>query len=179
MFSGSSRGTRAITHTRKRTRQDNKKDNVWFTSEAWQTLWGRTITFLHRNGLLASSKQCSRLPPHIIAVDYTATYNINRHNMSMQEWSREDVSDNISWYFPQCYTRKSIHDWRFWLSQCLQKWLPLLHYWVCQTSVTEAMDDAEVDKCTTIYAYQWFCEICSSALMQAPQSRWYWDNSIY
>ena len=97
----------------------------------------------------------------------------------MQKCSCEDVSDNISLYFPQCYTRKSIRDWRFWLSQCLQKWLPLLHYWVCQTSATEALDDAEVDKCTTIDAYQWFCEICYSALMQAPQSRWYWDNSIY
>ena len=96
---------------------------------------------------------------------------LHRCNVSMQERSREDVSDGISWYCPRCYTRKSIRDGSFFAKSklSLQKWLLLLHYWVRQTPVTEAMDDAEVNKRTAIDEYQWFREICSSALMRAPQ----------
>ena len=43
--------------------------------ELGQTIWGGTdkiIAFLRRNRLLASSKQCSRLPPYIpIELQYT------------------------------------------------------------------------------------------------------------
>ena len=31
----------------------------------------------------------------------------------MQERVRSDVSDGVSWYCPQCYTRKSIRDGSF------------------------------------------------------------------
>ena len=89
----------------------------------------------------------------------------------MQERQRADVSDGMSWYCPQCYTRKSIREGSFFskLKLSLQKWLLLLHYWVRETPVTQAMEDAEVDKRTAVDVYQWLREICSSALLRAPQ----------
>ena len=45
----------------------------------------------------------------------------------------------------------------------------LIHYWVQQYPVTAAAQDAGVDKCTAIDAYQWLREICSSSLLRAPQ----------
>ena len=89
----------------------------------------------------------------------------------MQERQRDDVSDGVSWYCPRCYTRKSIREGSFFSKSklSLQKWLLLLHYWVRETPVTQAMEDAEVDKRTAVDGYQWFREICSSALVRAPQ----------
>ena len=89
----------------------------------------------------------------------------------MQKRGRDDVSDGVSWYCPQCYTRKSIRDGSFFSKSklSLKKWFLLLHYWVRQTPVTDAMQDAEVDKHTAVDAYQWFREIYSSALLRAPQ----------
>ena len=89
----------------------------------------------------------------------------------MQERQRADISDGVSWYCPQCYTRKSIHEGSLFSKSklSLQKWLLLLRYWVRETPVTQAMEDAEVDKRTAVDGYEWFCEICSSALLRAPQ----------
>jgi hypothetical protein len=94
-----------------------------------------------------------------------------RCNTAMQERQRGDVSDGVSWYCLQCYTRKSIREGSFFSKSklSLQKWLLLLHYWVRETPVTQAMEDAEVDKRTAVDSYQWFREICSSALLRAPQ----------
>ena len=52
----------------------------------------------------------------------------------MQERVQSDVSDGVSWYCPQCYTRKSIRDGSF-FSKSLQKWMLLLHFWVRQCPV--------------------------------------------
>ena len=45
----------------------------------------------------------------------------------------------------------------------------LLHFWVHQYPVTDAMKEAEVDKRTAVDAYQWLREICSSSLLRRPQ----------
>lgn len=62
------------------------------------------------------------------------------------------VTFGVSWYCPQCYTRKSIRDGSFFAKSKLplQKWLLLLHYWVRQTPVTE---DAKIER-TAIDIYQ-------------------------
>ena len=74
----------------------------------------------------------------------------------MQECVRSDVSDGVSWYCPQCYTRKSIRDGSFFSKSkiTLQKRMLLLHFWVRQCPVTDAMKDAEVDKHTAIDVFQ-------------------------
>ena len=97
--------------------------------------------------------------------------NAYRCNVPMQERARADVSDGVSWSCPQCYTRKSIRDGSFFAKSkiTLQKWMLLLHFWVRQYPVTDAMQEAEVDRRTAIDVYQWFREICSSNLVQAPQ----------
>ena len=86
----------------------------------------------------------------------------------MQERVR---SDGVSWYCPQCYTRKSIRDGSFFSKSkiTLQKWMILLHFWVHEYPVTCAMREAVVDKRTAIDIYQWLQEICSSRLLQSPQ----------
>ena len=73
--------------------------------------------------------------------------------------------------YTQCYTRRSIRDGSFFTKSkiTLQKWMILIHYWVQQYPVTAAAQDAGVDKCTAIDAYQWLREICSSSLLRAPQ----------
>ena len=92
-------------------------------------------------------------------------------NVPMQERERADVSDGVSWYCPQCYTRKSIRDGSFFSKSkiTLQKWMILLHFWVHQYPVTDAMQEAEVDRRTAIDVYQWLREICSSSLIHGPQ----------
>ena len=50
----------------------------------------------------------------------------------------------------------------------LKKWLVLLHYWVREFPVTTATLDAETHKGSAINAYQWFREICSTALLNTP-----------
>ena len=77
------------------------------------TIWGGTdkiISFLRRNGLLASAKNCSRLAVFVRSDLYIIYY---RCRVPMQECVRSDVSDGVSWYCPQCYTRKSIRDGSF------------------------------------------------------------------
>ena len=83
----------------------------------------------------------------------------------MDERVRDDVSDGFSWYCPQCYTRKSIRDGSFFskFKLSLQKWLLLLHYWVHQTHVTDALEDVEVDKRTAVDVYHWLREITTTA----------------
>ena len=94
-----------------------------------------------------------------------------RCNVPMQDRVRADVSDGVSWYCPQCYTRKSIREGSFFSKSkiTLQKWMIILHFWVHQYPVTDVMLEADVDKHTAIDAYQWFREICSSSLLLGPQ----------
>ena len=85
-------------------------------------------------------------------------------NTPMIEWPREDVPDGVSWYCPQCYTRKSIRRSRL----PLQKWVILMYMWVRQYPVTDASEEAEVGEHTAIDVYQWLWEVCSQALLNGP-----------
>ena len=111
------------------------------------------------------------LAEHYIGIILYTTDTTCRCNVPMQERKRSDVTDSVSWYCPQCYTRKSIRDGSFFAKSkiTLQKWMLLLHFWVHQYPVTDAMQEAEVDRRTAIDAYQWLREICSFSLIQAPQ----------
>ena len=88
----------------------------------------------------------------------------------MIERERTDVSDGISWYCPQCYTRKSIRQNSFFAKSRLplQKWVLLIYFWVRQYPVTDAHEEAEVGEHTAIDIYQWLREVCSQKLLGGP-----------
>ncbi len=50
----------------------------------------------------------------------------------------------------------------------LQKWMILLYWWVREYPVTDAAEEAEVRRDTTINVYQWFREVCLTKLIQTP-----------
>ena len=82
----------------------------------------------------------------------------------MQEKPRHDISDDRSWWCPQCKGRKSIRTGSF-FSKSRQKWLILLFYWVHECPVTDAAENAEVNKETAIDVYQRLRETCSTTLV--------------
>ena len=49
-----------------------------------------------------------------------------------------------------------------------QKWLLLIHLWARDCSVTDAMEQAEVDTRTAVDVYQWLREVCTTKLLQTP-----------
>ena len=73
-------------------------------------------------------------------------------NTPMVERPRDDVSDGVSLYCPQCYTRKSIRKNSFFDKSrlSLQKWVLLLYMWVRQYPVTDTCEEAEVGERTAI-----------------------------
>ena len=88
----------------------------------------------------------------------------------MVERPRDDVSDGISWYCQECYTRKSIRKDSFFDKSrlTLQKWVLLMYMWVRQYPVTDACEEAEVTQHTAIDVYQWLREVCSQTLLNGP-----------
>ena len=88
----------------------------------------------------------------------------------MEERERSDISDGVSWYCPQCYTRKTIRNGSFFsISRLtLQKWLLLMYLLARQYPVTDAMEEADVDRRTAIDIYQWLREVCSTKLLSSP-----------
>ena len=86
----------------------------------------------------------------------------------MQEVTRSDVSDGISWWCPQCKGRKSIREGSFFSRSrlTLQKWLMLLYFWVHDNPVIDVAVQVEVSKGTAIDVYQWLREVCSTALLR-------------
>ena len=88
----------------------------------------------------------------------------------MVERPRDDVSDGVSWYCSQCYTRKSIRKDSFFDKSRLplQRWVILMYMWVRQYPVTDACEVAEVGERTSIDVYQWLREVCSQALLNGP-----------
>ena len=88
----------------------------------------------------------------------------------MEERERNDSSDGVSWYCPQCYTRKSIRDGSFFSNShlSLQKLLLIMYLWARQYPVTDAMEEAVVDKRTAIDIYQWLREVCTTKLLSSP-----------
>ena len=132
----------------------------------------RIIAYLRQHNLLASTVDCTR---------YRGSYSMKsykiRHcnacrcpNTPMVERPRDDVSDGVSWYCPQCYTRKSIRKNSFFDKSrlSLQKWVQLLYMWVRQYPVTDACEEAEVGERAAIDIYQWLREVCSQALLNSP-----------
>ena len=88
------------------------------------------------------------------------TCTICRCNVQMREQPRRDVADQVSWWCPQCKTRKTRDGSFFQKSHLtLQKWLLLLYKMRArQYPVTDAAQEAEVDKGTAFDVYQWFRE---------------------
>ena len=88
---------------------------------------------------------------------------------AMKERELSDSSDGVSWYCPQCYTRKSIRDGSFFSNShlSLQKLLLIMYLWARQYPVTDAMEDAVVDKRTAIDIYQWLREVCTTKLLSS------------
>ena len=92
------------------------------------------------------------------------------HNVHMVERERADVSDGVSWYCPQCYTRKSIRSNSFFDKSRLplKKWFLIMYLWVRQYPVTDVYEEAEVAEHTAIDIYQWLREVCSQTLLNDP-----------
>ena len=82
---------------------------------------------------------------------------------------RLDVSDGVSWWCRNCKTCKSIRAGSFFGKSrlSLQKWLIVMYWWARQYPVTDAYQEAQVDKGTAINIYRWLREICSSKLLQS------------
>ena len=87
----------------------------------------------------------------------------------MEERERSDVSDGVSWYCPQWHTLKTIRDGNFFSKSrmTLQKWLLMMYLWARQYPVTDAMEEADVDRRTAIDIYQWLREVCSTKLLSS------------
>ena len=90
-----------------------------------------------------------------------------RCSFAMKEREHSDVSDGVSWYCPQCYAHKTIRDGSFFSKSrlTLQKWLLMMYLWARQYLVTDAMEEADVDRRTAIDIYQWLREVCSTKLL--------------
>ena len=127
----------------------------------------KIIAYLCSHCLLSASKSCSR---------YLNTNTINLKNVycrcsfAMEERERSDISDGVSWYCPQCYTRNTIKDGSFFSKShlTLQKWLLLMYLWARPYTVTDAMEEADVDRRTAIDIYQRLREVYSTKLLSSP-----------
>lgn len=88
----------------------------------------------------------------------------------MVERQRNDVTDGVSWRCLQCKARKTIREGSFFHKSrlTLQKWLILMLWWAREYAVTEAAQEAEVDKNTAVDVYRWLREVCSTKLLPMP-----------
>ena len=67
-------------------------------------------------------------------------------------------------------TSVSVRDGSFFAKSkiTLQKWLILLYWWVREYPVSDAAEEAEVTRATSVQAYQYFRDVCTAKLLQAP-----------
>lgn len=88
----------------------------------------------------------------------------------MREVPRSDARDKYSWWCRQCKGRKSIRTGSFFQKSnvTLQQWLLMLYLWARQYPVTDAAEEAKVSVRVSIDMYQWFREVCTNILLQAP-----------
>ena len=88
----------------------------------------------------------------------------------MQERTRKDVTNGVTWFCKQCKTCKSIRDGSFFSKSrlSLQKWFLMLWFWAREYPVIEAAGEAEIGRPVAIDIYQWLREVCSSKLIQSP-----------
>ena len=110
------------------------------------------IDYFRRHHLLADHLNCSRC------------------GIGMRERPRSDVSDGVSWWCPQCKTRKTVRENSFFKNSrlSLQKWLLLMHYWARNYPVTDSAEEMKVDAGTAVDVFQWFREVCTTKLLQTP-----------
>ena len=107
----------------------------------------------------------------MITVECTDTILILfRCGIPMQERPRKDVSDQYSWWCPQCKGRKTIRTGSFFEKSklSLKKWLLIIHFWSRQLPVTDAELQLEISRSTAIDIYQWLREVCSTKLLTTP-----------
>ena len=74
------------------------------------------------------------------------------------------------WRCSQCHKCVSVRDGSFFAKSkiTLQKWLILLYWWVREYPVSDAAEEAEVTRATSVQAYQYFRDVCTAKLLQAP-----------
>ena len=110
------------------------------------------IDFLQQKHLLASNMVCSNC------------------GTAMTLRQKSDISDGCIFRCDSCKTTKSLRAGSFFSKSklTLQQWLVLLYWWVREYPVTDAAEEARVGRDTTIDAYQWLREVCSTKLLQNP-----------
>jgi transposase-like protein len=88
----------------------------------------------------------------------------------LREVSRKDVTDQYSFYCPQCKSRKSIRDGSFFAKSklTLQKWLLMIYLWAREYPVTDAAEEAQISERVAVDIYQWLREVCTTALLNNP-----------
>ena len=88
----------------------------------------------------------------------------------MSEKPRSDVTDGVSWWCRRCKGWKTIRDDSFFNKSCLtlQQWLLLMYWWARQYPVSDAANEAQVDRGTAVDVYRWLREVCSTRLLQTP-----------
>ena len=86
----------------------------------------------------------------------------------MTERPRPDVSDGVSWWCRTCKGRKTIREDSFFSNSrlILQQWFLLMYWWARQYPVTDAANEAGVDRGTACDVYRWLREVCSTRLLQ-------------
>ena len=104
------------------------------------------IDFLQQKHLLASNMVCSNC------------------GTAMTLRQKSDISDGCIFRCASCKTTKSLRAGSFFSKSklTLQQWLVLLYWWVREYPVTNAAEEARVGRDTTIDAYQWLREVCST-----------------
>ena len=96
----------------------------------------------------------------------------------MRERPQRDVSDGCSWWCSTCKTRKSVREGSFFAKSriSLQKWLLLMYLWAREYPVTDAKEEAEVDKHTVIDIYQWVLRsLFNEANTEQSSPWWAWN----
>ena len=88
----------------------------------------------------------------------------------MREQPRRDVTDQYSWWCPQCKTRKSIRDGSFFHKSriTLQQWMLLIYLWSREYPVGDVAEEVDVSNRMAIDVYQWLRDVCSTTLLQQP-----------
>ena len=74
----------------------------------------------------------------------------------MTEKPRSDVTDGVSWWCRRCKRRKTIRDDSFFNKSrlTLQQWLLLIYWWARQYPVSDAANEAQVDRGTAVDVIQ-------------------------
>ena len=88
----------------------------------------------------------------------------------MRERPRSDVTDQYSWWCPQCKTRTTIRDGSFFHRSriTLQQWMLLIYLWSREYPVGDVAEEVDVSNRMAIDVYQWLRDVCSTALLQQP-----------